>query len=127
MVRGALNATRSFTLASTYHAIMSAVTAEIPNTAGAFRPITVVTKPGTVTEVALPGASSMRGVTGFRIFDALAGALAQLIPHRIPAAGEGGNTLAIFSSHDAAGERFIYYELVVGTFTNRGVLRVGRA
>jgi N-methylhydantoinase B len=61
----------------------------------------------------------MRGVTGFRIFDALAGALAQLIPHRVPAAGEGGNTLAILSSIDEHGERFIYYELVVGTWGAR--------
>ncbi len=119
MVRGALNATRSFTQASVYHAVMSAVTADIPSTAGAFRPVRVVTKPGTITDVAPPGASSMRGVTGFRIFDAISGALAQLIPHRIPAASEGGNTLAIFSSHDADGERFIYYELVVGTWGAR--------
>lgn len=119
MVQGALNATRSFTKASAYHAVMSALTADIPNTAGAFRPIKVVTKPGTVTHVVMPGASSMRGVTGFRIFDALNGALAQLIPHRIPAAGEGGNTLAIYSSIGADGETFIFYELLVGTWGAR--------
>jgi N-methylhydantoinase A/oxoprolinase/acetone carboxylase beta subunit/N-methylhydantoinase B/oxoprolinase/acetone carboxylase alpha subunit len=119
MVRGALNATRSFTQASVYHAVLSAITADVPHTAGAFRPIEVITRPGTVTHVSPPGASSMRGVTGFRIFDALAGALAQLIPHRVPAAGEGGNTLAIFSSVDEHGERFIYYELVVGTWGAR--------
>ena len=71
---------------------------EVPNTAGAFRPINVVTQPGTVAEVVMPGASSMRGVTGFRILDAINGAFAQLIPSRIPAAGEGGNTLAIFGA-----------------------------
>jgi N-methylhydantoinase B len=58
----------------------------------------------------------MRGVTGFRIFDALAGALAQLIPHRVPAAGEGGNTLAVFGAERADGSRFVFYELVVGTW-----------
>ena len=65
----------------------------------------------------MPGASSMRGVTGFRILDALNGALAQLIPDRVPAAGEGGNTLAIFGAdRPAAGDRFVFYELVVGTW-----------
>ena len=49
-------------------------------------------------EVVMPGASSMRGVTGFRALDAINGALAQLIPDRVPAAGEGGNTLAIFGA-----------------------------
>jgi N-methylhydantoinase B/oxoprolinase/acetone carboxylase alpha subunit len=58
----------------------------------------------------------MRGVTGFRILDAVSGALAQLLPHRVPAAGEGGNTLAIFGAERPDGERFIFYELVVGTW-----------
>jgi N-methylhydantoinase B len=116
MVQGALNATVSYTEASVYQAIMCAVASEIPNTSGAFRPVTVVTKPGTITHVVMPGASTMRGVTGFRVFDAVNGALAQLIPDRIPAAGEGGNTLAIFAGEARDGEPFIYYELVVGTW-----------
>ena len=117
MVRGSLNSTRSFVLACVYQAVRCALTLEVPNTAGAFRPIHVLTKPGTVAEVVMPGASSMRGVTGFRVLDALNGALAQLIPDRIPAAGEGGNTLAIFGAdRPSGGERFIFYELVVGTW-----------
>jgi N-methylhydantoinase B len=58
----------------------------------------------------------MRGVTGFRVLDAVNGALAQLIPERVPAAGEGGNTLAIFGADRADGGRFVFYELVVGTW-----------
>jgi 5-oxoprolinase (ATP-hydrolysing) len=119
MVPGALNSTKSFVEANVYQAVISALQAQIPTTSGAFRPITVVTRPGTVTHVVMPGASSMRGVTGFRIFDAVNGALAQLIPDRIPAAGEGGNTLAIFSGNDPQGDQFIYYELVVGTWGAR--------
>ena len=117
MVRGSLNSTRSFVMACVYQAVRCALTLEVPNTAGAFRPIHVLTKPGTVAEVVMPGASSMRGVTGFRVLDALNGALAQLIPGRIPAAGEGGNTLAIFGAdRPEGGERFVFYELVVGTW-----------
>ena len=117
MVRGSLNSTRSFVMACVYQAIRCALTLEVPNTAGAFRPIRVLTKPGTVAEVVMPGASSMRGVTGFRVLDALNGALAQLIPDRVPAAGEGGNTLAIFGAdRPGGGDRFVFYELVVGTW-----------
>jgi N-methylhydantoinase B/oxoprolinase/acetone carboxylase alpha subunit len=119
MVRGALNSTRSFTEATVYQAVMSAVSSEIPTTSGAFRPVQVVTKPGTVAHVVMPAASTMRGVTGFRMFDAVNGALAQLIPHRVPAAGEGGNSLAIFAGKDTGGEPFIYFELVVGTWGAR--------
>ena len=117
MVRGSLNSTRSFVMACVYQAVRCALTIEVPNTAGAFRPVRVLTKPGTVAEVVMPGASSMRGVTGFRVVDALNGALAQLIPDRVPAAGEGGNTLAIFGAdRPGDGDRYVFYELVVGTW-----------
>ena len=117
MVRGSLNSTqlvRRWRASTTV--VRCALALEVPNTAGAFRPVTVLTTPGTVTEVVMPGASSMRGVTGFRVVDALNGALAQLIPDRVPAAGEGGNTLAIFGADRAGGgDRYVYYELIVGT------------
>jgi N-methylhydantoinase B len=116
MVAGALNSTRSFIQACVYQAVRSALEVEIPNTSGAFRPIHVLTKPGTIAHVVMPGASSMRGVTGFRALDAVNGALAQLIPDRVPAAGEGGNTLAVFGAERPDGSRFIFYELVVGTW-----------
>jgi N-methylhydantoinase B len=119
MVRGALNSTRSFSEATVYQAIMSAVSSEIPTSSGAFRPVNVVTKPGTVAHVVMPAASTMRGVTGFRMFDAVNGALAQLIPDRVPAAGEGGNSLAIFAGRRPDGDPFIYFELVVGTWGGR--------
>ena len=120
MVRGALNCTPSFAEASVYHTVMAAAAVEIPRTAGATRPITVVTKPGTVTHVVMPGASSMRGIAGYRISDVMNGALAQLIPHRVPAAGEGGSTLAFFTGR-VDGEPFVYSELVVGTWGGRPV------
>ena len=80
----------------------------------------MITKPGTVTHVVMPGASSMRGVTGYRLSDVMNGALAQLIPQRVPAAGEGGSTLAFFTGR-VDGEQFVYSELVVGTWGGRPV------
>ena len=118
MVRGALNCTESFVAATVYHAVMAASAAYIPPTGGATRPITIVTKPGTVTHVVMPGASSMRGVTGYRLSDVMNGALAQLVPHRVPAAGEGGSTLAFFAGQ-VEGEPFLYSEIVVGTWGGR--------
>jgi N-methylhydantoinase B len=51
------------------------------------------------------------------VLDAVNGALARLVPERVGAAGEGGNTLAIFGADRPGGEgRFIFYELVVGTW-----------
>src|SRR5262245_11315316 len=99
---------------------MAASAIEIPRTGGAIRPITVITKPGTVMHVLMPGASSMRGITGYRLSDVMNGALAQLVPDRVPAAGEGGSTLAFFTGTGAAGP-WVYSELVVGTWGGRPV------
>ena len=118
MVRGALNCTHSFTQAAVFQTIMAASSTSIPSTSGVGRPITVITKPGTVTDVLLPGASSMRGVTGYRICDVMNGALARLIPDRVSAAGEGGSTLAFFTGW-SEGRQFVYSELVVGTWGAR--------
>ena len=116
MVRGSLNSTRSFVAAGVYHVVRCALRVDVPNTAGAFRPVKVVTRPGTIAEVIMPAASSMRGVTGFRIVDAVAGALAELLPDRLPAAGEGGNAIAVFGGRRPDGERYVFYELVTGTW-----------
>ena len=118
MVRGSLNCTPSFVEAAVYHCVMAASSIDIPRTGGALRPITVVTKPGTVVHVVMPGASSMRGVAGYRVSDVVNGALAQVVPDRVPAAGEGGSTLAWFAGRVDGGP-FVFNELVVGTWGAR--------
>ena len=118
MVRGALNCTRSFIEANVYQAVISAVELEIPRRRGAFRPDHRVTKPGTVTHVVMPGASTMRGVTGFRIFDAVNGALAQLSRTASRRRARAA-TRSRSSPAGPDGERFVYYELVVGTWGAR--------
>ena len=62
----------------------------------------------------------MRGITGYRLSDVMNGALAQLIPQRVPAAGEGGSTLAFFTGR-VEDEPLVYSELVVGTWGGRPV------
>ena len=39
-----------------------------------------------------PAAVAARALTGYRVFDAMLGALAKIVPSIIPAAGEGGVT-----------------------------------
>jgi N-methylhydantoinase B len=62
----------------------------------------------------VPGALDA-GRHGFRIVDAICGALAQLLPSPRGRRRRGGNTLGD-SVRTADGERFIFYELVVGTW-----------
>jgi N-methylhydantoinase B len=72
-----------------------------------------------VVNVEMPGASSMRGVTGFRLADVVFGALAGLLPDRVLAAGEGGNTLVIIGGQRADKSPYVYYELLSGTWGAR--------
>jgi N-methylhydantoinase B len=118
-VRGALNNTLSFTASVVYLCVRAALRSDVPNTAGMFKPITVIAPEGTVVNGAMPAASSMRGVTGFRLTDTVFGALARLLPDRILAAGEGGNSLVILGGERPDRSRYVFYELLSGTWGAR--------
>lgn len=118
-VRGALNNTLSFTASVVFLCVRAALKTEVPNTAGMFKPLTIIAPEGTVVNGSMPAASSMRGVTGFRLTDTVFGALAQLLPDRILAAGEGGNTLVIMGGRRPDHSRYVFYELLSGTWGAR--------
>ena len=118
-VQGALNSTLSFTSSAVAMCVRAMLREPIPNTAGMFRPLTINAPPGTVVNGVMPAASSMRGVTGFRIVDSVLGALSALLPERVPAAGEGGNTLVIIGGQRPDRSNYVYYELVTGTWGAR--------
>ena len=118
-VRGALNSTLSFTASVVGLCVRSVMQEDIPNTVGMFKPLNIVAPAGTVVNVAMPGASSMRGVTGFRTADVVFGALSGLLPDRVHAAGEGGNTLVIIGGQRENHDPYVYYELISGTWGAR--------
>ena len=118
-VRGAINSTLSFTAAVVALCVRAVMQEEIPNTEGMFRPLEIVAPEGTLVNVVMPGASSMRGVTGFRMADTVFGALAGLLPDRVLAAGEGGNTLVILGGQREDRSPYVYYELLSGTWGAR--------
>ena len=119
-VPGAINATRSFTVATIGFAMRSAMSQVLPNTEGMFRPLEVIAPEGSIFNVRMPGASSMRGVVGFRLADVALGALAGIVPDRIPAACEGGNSLVIFGGQRLESQdAYVYYELLCGTWGAR--------
>ena len=115
-VRGAINNTLSFTASAVVLCIRCMVREDIPNTAGMFKPIEIIAPPGTVAHGVMPAASSMRGITGFRMVDTVFGALSGLLPDRVPAAGEGGNTLVVFGGQREDRTPYVYYELLSGTW-----------
>jgi len=118
-VRGAINSTLSYTASVVAFCVRCVLHEDVPSTAGIFRPLRVIAPAGTVVNGQMPAASSMRGVTGFRKVDAVFGALAALMPDRVLAAGEGGNSLVIFGGTDENRESYVYYELLSGTWGAR--------
>jgi N-methylhydantoinase B len=118
-VRGAINSTYSFTASVVALCVRSVLQVDIPNTAGMFKPLRIIAPEGTVVHGVMPAASSMRGITGFRIQDTMLGALAGLLPDRVPAAGEGGNTLVILGGRRPNNAPYVFFELLVGTWGAR--------
>lgn len=114
-VKGAINASPSFAKSAVYLTVRSVMEAEIPNNAGYFRPIRVITPPGSIVNPRLPAAFAARGLTGFRMIDALFGALAKIRPERVAAACEGGNTGVSIGGWDRERGPFIFVEFVCGT------------
>jgi N-methylhydantoinase B len=118
-VKGAINNTLSFTKAASYTGVRSVLPPGIPNNEGVFRAIEVICPPGTVGNGVLPAACAARGLTGFRMTDCMFGALAMMLPDRVKAAGDGGNTGVSIGGYYADRRPFIYVDFTCGAWGAR--------
>ena len=117
-VKGGINAPVPFTRSASYLGIRSVIGRDLPNSEGYMRPIKVVAPIGTIVNPRPPAPCSARGITGFRMLDTLWGALAQAIPGRVPAAGEGGASIPSIGGYQD-GKPFVYVETLLGTWGGR--------
>jgi N-methylhydantoinase B len=113
-VSGGINSPLPFTKSAVYGAMRLAMDPSIPSSAGYFRAITVRAPEASVVNPRLPAACGARGITGFRVMDAVLGALAQMVPDRIAAGGEGGNSIVSIGGYDANFHAFVYNDLISG-------------
>jgi N-methylhydantoinase B len=115
-VKGSINAVYAITLSCILFVIRSLVEEEIPTNAGCLRPITVLTRKGTVVDANFPAAVAGGNVeTSQRIVDVVLGALSQALPNKIPAASQGTmNNITIGGIDERNGQSFAYYETVGG-------------
>jgi N-methylhydantoinase B len=118
-VRAAINSTMSFTRSSVYAAVRTLLPSDMPNNAGIFRAIEVSAPLGSILNPREPAAVAQRGVTGFRLVDAVLGALSQAVPDKVPAAGEGGPSSFRIGGTDESGKRFIVWDSMTGTWGGR--------
>ena len=118
-VAASVNCPVGMVYAACYCAIRGIVAAEIPNCEGYMRPIRIAAPAGTVVNPVLPAACGARGVIGYRVYDAVMGALAPLVPDRVIAAGEGGPTLVAIGGYDEEHRPFGTTEVLVGNWGAR--------
>src|SRR5437763_11277033 len=115
-VKGAITNTLSFTKAASYCAVRSVLPQTIPSNEGVFRAIDVICPPGTIGNGVLPAACAARGLTGFRMVDCLFGALAMMLPDKVPAAGDCGNTGISIGGYDKRRKPFVYVDFTCGAW-----------
>ncbi len=119
-VKGAINSTLSFTKSATYLSIRCALEESVPNNAGVYRCITVTAPEGSVLNPLMPAPVAARALTGYRVVDTVLGVLAQIVPRKVMAAGEGGNTVVVFGGYDkATREPFILVDMINGAWGGR--------
>ncbi len=118
-VKGAINNTASYTKAATYTCLKSVISHDVPSNSGFYRAIEVIVPAGTIANAVLPAASAARGLTGFRMIDCGFGALAQMLPDRVLAAGEGGNTGVSIGGYYPDRRPFIFVEFVCSAWGAR--------
>lgn len=117
-VQAAINCPIAMVNSVAYCAIRCIGGPDIPNCDGYMRPIHVKAPSGTIVNPVLPAACAARGVIGYRVFDTIMGALAQVVPERVIAGCEGGPTLlSIGGWRD--GKPFVLTEVMVGTWGAR--------
>ena len=118
-VKGAINNTLSFTKAASYAGIRSVLPDGIPNNEGVFRVIQVIAPPGTIANSILPAACAARGLTGFRMLDCIFGALSKMLPEKVCAASDGGNSGVSIGGYDKELNPYIYVDFACGTWGGR--------
>jgi N-methylhydantoinase B len=119
-VKGAINSTLSFVKSAAYLSVRCALEAEVPNNAGVYRCISISAPEGSILNPHMPAAVAARALTGYRVVDTVLGALSQIAPRKVMAAGEGGNTVVAFGGWDkTTREPFVLVDMINGAWGGR--------
>lgn len=115
-VRGPLNCRASAVKSCVYYAAKAVIDPTLATCAGAYRPLRVVVKEGTVLHARFPAAIGNANIlTDQRVVDVLMGALHQAAPDRVCAACSGEMNLINLGGLDpATGRYFNYVETLAG-------------
>ncbi len=114
-VPGAINCPSPFVKSAVHLIVKCIADNDIPNFEGFTRALDIRLPEGTIVNPRPPAACAARAVIGWRAIDVLLGAFAQIVPDKIPAAGEGGVTFPAISGYHR-GRRFVCSETMAGSW-----------
>jgi N-methylhydantoinase B len=118
-VKGAINSVLSFTKSTVYACFRCLLAPTLPNNEGYFRAVRVHAPPGTIVNPLPPAPVAARGLTAYRIANAVFGALAQLAPERVPACEAGGDTGITIGGYDDERRAFVFLEFLFSGWGGR--------
>ena len=113
-VKGPLNCVPSGSLAAACFAVRALTDSTIPTNGGCFRPIKLRLPKGSIVNPQEPAAVNARTSTIKRITGCMIGALAQILPDRVPAASAGELLVIAFGGSHPDGNRYVVGELIAG-------------
>lgn len=113
-VKGPLNCVPSGSLAAACFAVRALTDPTIPTNGGCFRPIGLHLPKGTIVNPEDPAPVNARTSTIKRITGCMIGALAQVLPERVPAASAGELLVIAFGGRYSSGRRYVVGELIAG-------------
>jgi N-methylhydantoinase B len=113
-VKGPLNCVPSGSLAAAYWAVRALTDPEIPANGGCFRPISLKLPEGTIVNPQLPAPVNARTSTIKRIAGCMVGALAPVLPGKVPAALAGELHVLAFGGKTRDGANYVVGELIAG-------------
>lgn len=116
---GSINCTLSFTESACFAAVRALAGEDIPVNAGFTAAIEVRAPRASVLNAEFPAGVAARGVIGYRVIETIFGALAQALPDRVPAAGDGGTSGIRIGGLRAGGGRYQFNEIVCGAWGAR--------
>jgi len=112
--QGPVNNTPAMTCSAVYYALLAAIGRDIPANSGCYQPIDVFLPVGSIVNAQFPAPVTGRMVVNHRIATAVFGALAQLIPDRIPAAYYAISYVYALATVEPNGRRRVYFDIEVG-------------
>lgn len=109
-----INVVYNYTHAYTTYPLKCAISPNIPNNEGSFRPITVKAPEGSIVNCRYPVAVGARHLIGHFLSQPIFGALAQAIPDRVIADGSAGLWNTQLEGEDREGNVFAYIYFSAG-------------